>query len=262
MRSLISDAMKLVRADRRPAAKSRPPLVEAMEGRAMLSTAPLMTISDPIVYETAGVSSSATFTVRLTKPAASTITVDYSTSNATALDGVDYLSAGGRVTFAPGESQKTVSITVLDDTAIEPSETFRVSLSNAVGAVPVKTIGVAAIQDNDTVITPLLSIGNVSMTRGLSGTKAMNFTVSLNTAATTPVTVTAATRNVTAFAGTDYLAKRETLTFAPGETTKQFSVTVFGKSTPTPDKIFYVDLSGASIGLKVKTGAGVLRYGT
>ncbi len=60
-----------------------------------------------------------------------TVTVDWTTADGSAVAGEDYTSANGTLTFAPGETSKTVSIAVLDDTVEDSDETFTLQLSNA-----------------------------------------------------------------------------------------------------------------------------------
>ena len=74
------------------------------------------------------------FTVTLSRAASGTVTVDYATSNGTATAGADYTQASGTLTFAAGETEKTVSVAVLDDAHDEGSETLTLTLSNATGA--------------------------------------------------------------------------------------------------------------------------------
>ena len=73
--------------------------------------------------------SSANFTVTLSAAASQPVTVAYSTSNGTATAGSDYQSASGTVTFAAGETSKTISVLVNGDRAGEANETFSVNLS-------------------------------------------------------------------------------------------------------------------------------------
>lgn len=98
---------------------------------------------------------------------------------------------------------------------------------------------------------PLLAIDTVELPEGNAGTTAFVFTVSLSAASATPVTVQFSTRNGTAQAGSDYVATSGTLTFAPGEVTKQITVQVNGDTETEGIEEFFVDLSnatGATIG--------------
>jgi hypothetical protein len=81
-------------------------------------------------------STNATFAVRLRPASNRSVTVDYATVPGTATAGDDYAHTSGTLTFAPGESTKNVDVPISGDTAYEGNETFRLSLSNIVGAAP------------------------------------------------------------------------------------------------------------------------------
>ena len=74
------------------------------------------------------------FQVTLDREAAGTVTVEYATSDGTALAGSDYTATSGTLTFAPGETEKTVSVPVLEDDHDEGSETLTLRLTSASGA--------------------------------------------------------------------------------------------------------------------------------
>lgn len=97
-----------------------------------------------------GASSQAVFTVSLSEPSAMPVTVDFLTANGTATAGNDYSSASGTLTFAPGETTRTIIIETVDNTTIELPETFTVNLSNPVGATIATGQGTGTILDNDT----------------------------------------------------------------------------------------------------------------
>lgn len=97
----------------------------------------------------------------------------------------------------------------------------------------------------------LIDINNVELAEGNAGTTPFVFTVSLSASSAAPVTVDFSTRNGTALAGSDYIATSGTLTFAPGELTKQITVQVIGDTTTEEIEVFFVDLTnagGATIG--------------
>ena len=74
------------------------------------------------------------FEVTLNRAASETVTVDYATSDGTATAGADYTATSGTLTFLTGETQKTVSVPVLDDIHDDDGETLTLTLSDAVGA--------------------------------------------------------------------------------------------------------------------------------
>src|SRR5438477_202651 len=99
-----------------------------------------------------------------------------------------------------------------------------VNVSNAMKATLARARGVGTIQDDDA--KPALTIGDVTVTEGNSGTVDAVFIVSLAGASSQPVTVNFATADGTATAPSDYLANSGTLTFAPGESSKNIVVKV------------------------------------
>ncbi len=111
---------------------------------------PTVSIADATVTEGNAGSVNAVFTVSLSAASTQTVTVQYATANGTATAGSDYTPASGTVTFAPGELSKAVSVAVLGDTAVEPTETFVVNLSNATNATIGDGQGVGTITNDDT----------------------------------------------------------------------------------------------------------------
>ena len=61
------------------------------------------------------------------------VSVDYSTSDGTAVSGVDFATTQGTLTFAPGETLKTFTIMILRDDTDEGDEALSVLLSNTTG---------------------------------------------------------------------------------------------------------------------------------
>ena len=89
------------------------------------------------------------FTVSLSSAATGALSVDYATSNGTALAGSDYTSASNSLSFAAGEQTKTISVAILDDSGVEASESFSLTLSNPVNVTLGTTTASVSITDND-----------------------------------------------------------------------------------------------------------------
>ncbi|HLX65097.1 MAG TPA: Calx-beta domain-containing protein [Planctomycetota bacterium] len=83
-----------------------------------------------VVNENAG---TATITVTRTAGQASGVTIAYTTSDGTALNGTDYTTASGTLTFNAGDSSKTFTITLLNKYGAVPGATVGLALSNAQG---------------------------------------------------------------------------------------------------------------------------------
>lgn len=212
---------------------------------------PQISIGDVTVNEDAG---TATFTVSVSGTVTNPVSVDYATANGSAVAGSDYSSASGSLTFASAGNQ-TVSVTILDDSLTEGSESFVVNLSNAAGAVITDGQGAGIITDNDTDI----SVNNVSANEGNlakgkknSGSptfKDFVFTVSLSNVVSHTVTVDFSTADGSAtLADNDFQSASGTVTFSPGETSKSVVVTVVGDNIQEGDEDFTVVLANATGG--------------
>lgn len=215
---------------------------------ATLNAAPLpgISISGGSVTEGNTGTKPLTFTVTLTAAAASNVTVAYATSNGSATAGSDYVAQSGTLTFAAGETSKTILVDVIGDSAFEANETFSVVLSGPSANARIQTGSAAGtITNDDQQAVVSLAIASVSAAEG-SGTFA--FTVSLSVASGSRVTVRYATANGTAVSGKngDYTSVSGTLTFNPGETTKTVAVPVQNDRLVERDETFFVDLSRAS----------------
>ena len=90
--------------------------------------------------------------------------------------------------------------------------------------------GLGTIANDDA--APALAINDVTLTEGDSGTTNAVFTVSLSAASTQTVTVQVSTSDGTATTGSDYTASTQTVTFAPGQTSKGVAFTIAGDTAP------------------------------
>jgi probable HAF family extracellular repeat protein len=249
--SAINDAGQIVAiaydAQNRPHAVLLNPLPEGT---------PLISIGDATVTEGHSGTRTATFTVTLSTASGQPVTVAFATANGTATAGSDYETRSGVVTFAPGETTKTVTVPVNGDRLGEPNETFHVNLSGATGgAVLVDGQGVGTVVDDE----PRITINDVARQEGRSGTTLFVFTVTLSAAYDQSVTVHYTTANGTARAGQDYTAAAGSLTFAPGETSKTITIQVTGDRTRESSETFFVDLSAASLALLTRSrGVGTI----
>ena len=112
-------------------------------------TGPVLSIGDVTLTEGNRGEKVASFPVNLEQASTQTITVQFTTRDATALQGSDYISKSGTLTFSPGETTKTIDVTVIGDFNFEPNETFLVMLSNATNATLGHIFGAGNITDED-----------------------------------------------------------------------------------------------------------------
>ena len=195
------------------------------------------------------------FTVTLTNPSASTIAVDLTTTNGTAVAGDDYTATTDTVTFLPGETSATFTVPTLEDTTDEPDETLTVSASSATGTTgSIADTGTGTIVDDDD--APAVSISDVSVTEGGD----LVFDVTLSNASSGTITVDLATADGTAAAGDDYTSTTGTITFAPGVTAATFTVSTTSDNVDEPDETLTVSVTGTTgtVGDASDTGTGTI----
>jgi probable HAF family extracellular repeat protein len=208
-----------------------------------LSQAPTLSIRDLSVTEGNGGSTSAVFTVSLSRPSADAVTVHFSTADGTAIAGSDYQASSGAVTFAAGEFFRKITVLVNGDSRDEYDEAFLVNLSHPTNASLADSQGLGTLVDDD--LPPALAINDVTVLEGKSGVTYAVFTVTLSAATDKTISMNYETSNRTASAGSDYQAASGTLTFNPGETVKTISIAIYGDKKKEKDETFYLYLLGS-----------------
>lgn len=180
--------------------------------------APTLSISSVLLNEgNSGGTTEFKFTVTLLAPSGQTVTVNYGTANVTATAPSDYQATSGSLTFAPGETSKTITVLVNADTDVELNETFTVNLSNAVNASIANGTGTGFIQNDDSCV---YSISPTRITVTASG--GTGNTVNVTTQAPCRRTATTTDSFITINSGTDGFGNGTiTFTVAPnGGTTR------------------------------------------
>jgi hypothetical protein len=184
------------------------------------------------------------------------LTVDYATRNGSAIAGQDYNFASGTIVFNPGETQKQISVQLINDNLIESPENFFVDLTNPINAslsAPSSaTVNVA--DDDGGTSTIQFSASEYSVSEG-DGSAVI--TVTRSGGASSAVSANYTTANGTAVAGSDYGATSSTVTFAPGEYSKNITIPIINDSVSEPTESFSVALSNpsnnATLGVQANT---------
>ncbi|MDD1418563.1 M10 family metallopeptidase C-terminal domain-containing protein [Dolichospermum sp. ST_sed1] len=186
-------------------------------------------------------------------------TVNY-TITGTATKRTDYLQLTGTATFAPGSTTTTITVTPTDDFIFEGNETVTLTLATGTGYnIGTAQTATVTIADNDAI--PQLSINDVIITEGNSGTKNANFILSLSNPSKQTISVNYQTVDDDATtANNDYVAKTGTITFTPGQTTQTLPITINGDTVREINEAFTVRLTNAVNATLVKNeGIGIIR---
>ena len=178
--------------------------------------------------------SAVTTTVSLSGAAATTVTMNWATSDVTATAGNDYTTAGGMLIFNPGETTKTISVNILSDNLPEGIETFQIDLSNISSNATIND-GNAIITITDDDGNPTVSVESITVSESAS-----NATVEFQLSFLSPLNVSVdySTADGSASAGTDYTARNGTLLIAAGQISNSITIpilnnTVFDENKPS-----------------------------
>ena len=199
----------------------------------------------------------ADFPVTLSAPSGQAVSVDFGTADGTATAPSDYLTTGGTLSFAAGQTAASIPVAVVGDLIDEPDETFFVNLSNAQNATIGDGQALGTILNDDAAVS--LSIADAAVTEGNAGTTDAGFTVTLSPPAAQTVSVDFASADGSATAPADYTASSGTLSFAAGQTSASILVPVVGDLLDEPDETFLVNLSNAqNAGIGDGQGVGTI----
>jgi len=137
-------------------------------------------------------------------------------------------------------------VTINGDTAVEPNETFVVNLSNVTGATVADGQATGTILNDDASL-PQLTVADASISEGRRGNKNLVFTIRLSAAASGPVGYSVATGNLSATAGSDYVALNLSGQSIPaGTTSKTVSVAIIGDLVKEANETFSLTVGNVS----------------
>jgi hypothetical protein len=196
---------------------------------------------------------SVTVFVTLSAPSSGPITVGYATSGGTAVAGTDYTpNTSGVVTFDPLVTRQQFTVPIIDKGDFSnQTVAFSITLTSTTGWVVIgnPSTTTITISDNDAVPTFQFASDTYGVNEN-AGT--MPITVTLSRSLPYPVSVTYATKDNTAFAGTDYMAASAPLAFPAYSTSQSFDVGIIDKGDVSGQTVnFSVQLSNPSDSLGV-----------
>ena len=181
------------------------------------------------------------FAVTLDAPSGQEVTLDYATADVDATMGVDYEHKDSGLTFIPGETEKTVEVTVHPDDVREPDEKFNVTLQNPINVTLADRVAVGTIIDDDAE----LSIADAAASEA-DGELAFLVTADGLKKPSQTVTVAYATADDDATEPSDYGSTMGTLTFTSTDTERTITVAVVDDMVDESDEKLFVNLTNAT----------------
>jgi hypothetical protein len=196
-------------------------------------------------------SRTATITVQRTGATTPVVSLPYSTSDGTALEGLDYTGTGGVLSFATGQTTQTLTVPILNDILAEGIQTLTLALGSPIGAL-LGNPNRATLTITDDDGGGAMAFAAATFSVAADGGRA-TITVIRPGGTGGGATIQYATTNGTGQAGTDYETTSGTLTFGAGETSKTFTVHVHGNIGSNANKSVTLTLSNPSTGAVLGT---------
>ncbi|XP_046144816.1 sodium/calcium exchanger 1 [Osmia bicornis bicornis] len=182
-------------------------------------------------------------------------TVDYCTEDGSAEAGSDYISARGTLTFDPGETKKTIKLSVIDDELFEEDEHFYVRLSNASQPAMLVSPSLATVMILDDDHSGVFGFPERDIEL-VESVGQYPLRVVRYSGARGRVVIPYRTIEGTAKPGKQYMHTEGTLTFEDNQTEKVINLSVIEEDSYEKDALFYVELGepqlqGADAGIAV-----------
>jgi hypothetical protein len=225
--------------------------------------APSISITDVTVTEGNTGTLAVTFTVSLSATYGETVSVDFATVGGSATSDSDFDAVDGTLTFTPGQISQPITVQINPDRLAEYTEDFYVRLTSPTNAFVAIAQGVGTIIDDEPRVS--IDFGPVYVTEGNTGTTNAKFTLRLSAPYDLPVNVDLSVVNgdtdyyigdwywgyttyPPATLNTDFQGGSQTITFNPGDLTKEITVPVKGDRDGEPDEYFLVNLNSSDYG--------------
>jgi hypothetical protein len=229
---------------------------------------PSITIANQTVTE----AGTASFTVTLSNPTTSEVTVEYDSGSGTATNGTDFTAVASTLTIAAGDTEGIFTVVTNTDSNSESTETASITLSNANNAtISDSSADLVIIDDGLAAVTPTMTLANrtISVTEAEDGdtsssVKNGTFTITLDSAAEETVTIRYATSSSSASSSSDYYAETGTVTIASGQSTGTFDIGVREDYSVENDETVTINFTNPSgnVDLSYSTGEMVIKDGT
>ncbi len=184
-------------------------------------SAPVVSVGNTTVVEGDSGNTAASFEVTLSRAAGSPVSVEYATAPGTATAPDFEAIPTTTLTFPTGTTTQTVTVQIVGDVTDEPDEFFTLELDNPQGTLAGDMEGRGSISDDD---TTRVSVSDETVVEG--GATSASFKLSLSKPNSDEVTVDYATIDGSAKAPSDYLSRRGSVSFDPGQVTKTVDITI------------------------------------
>ena len=212
-----------------------------------MGNVPTLDVANVALLEGQSGNTTMTFTVSLSASSNQPSSVNWTAREGTAIGGlacgpgVDFVRDQGTATVPAGATAATFAVIVCGDAAIEPDETYFIDLSAVDNALAARSEVTATILDDDD--QPSITVADATGYEPSAGVGQMLFTATLSRLSATNVSVSYATQDVSASAGSDYSPASGLIAIPAGILQTTVAVPVLPDAAIEPDEQFKLVLS-------------------
>jgi hypothetical protein len=231
-------------------------LVGQATGEILNDDGPGLSILDAMVEEGDSGTRVLSFVVRLSQAAAGPVSYRFTAINGTAIGGSDFEPQAYDTYIPAGQLSSVEHVILRSDTTVEANETLSATLTYVNGASRYDWNAIGTILNDD---GPVIGVGDATVSEGNAGTKVLTYVVNLTRPSAVPITYSISTYDITATAGSDYVARSlVNETIPAGQMSRTFTVTINGDTTVEANETLGVELrdvgAGATVGRPRGTG--------
>lgn len=212
-----------------------------------MGNVPTLDVANVAVAEGQGGNTAVTFTVSLSATSNQPSTASWSTREGSAIGGlacgpgVDFVRDQGSVTVPAGATSATFAVIACGDTVVEPDEGFFVDLSNVDNALAARSeVAATLLDDDDQASINMADLGSIEP---VAGSRQVFFRARLSRVSPVNVSLSYATQDIGATAGSDYLAAAGSVTIPANQIEASIPIMLLADATVEPEEQFKLLLS-------------------
>ncbi|MFV2056302.1 MAG: Calx-beta domain-containing protein [Thiohalomonadales bacterium] len=176
--------------------------------------------------------------LRLSKSSPRTISIDYTTSEGSAVAGQDFSITSDKLIFLPGDTEEYINLSISADATYEENETFSIALSAPVNAILARNIANITILNDDSPPNIVVSPQSFNESDGIA-----SFLVNIVPTSGLDTTVSYTTQSGSASQGVDYQATPGDLVIPAGTTVGEIQFTINEDNIDEPDETFLINFT-------------------
>ena len=217
---------------------------------------PALSVSDTALVRPATGTAAATFTLSLSRPTATPVSVSYAAVPGTRFTTADFVATNGTLIFQPGVTTQAVTVPINGSANSVGTGNVYLNLSGPTGATVADAGGKAYVVSP--VAHTFVSVRPATGWRSPSDDTSVNVPITLDRPAPVAITIPVSTVDGSAKAGVDYSSTQTSVTIPAGSTQALLPVTIKAITAVSPTVAFSVKLGAPAGAAQVSSGTATV----